>query len=304
MRPLLAAVLALAPATALAFAPQLPPGAAETAASESPATVYHLPLGPWTQAGFDRATLEGARRDRAWRLSANQLTTTQILGLLRDQIRADGYDILFECETQSCGGFAFRYETFTLPEPAMHVDLGDFRFLSARRGSDHLGLLVSRSSESGFVQLTELSTAPSQTPVPTAPADASASPGLGLQLEMQGHVALDDLSFESGATALGPGPFPSLEGLAAYLAATPLARVALVGHTDTEGSLEANVTVSRRRAEAVRERLIRDHGVAPERVSAEGAGWLAPRTGNQTPEGRMQNRRVEAVLTTTPPKPQ
>lgn len=302
MKRLLILLLTLAPELAAAFSPQFPTGATETAGSESPAAVYRLPLGPWTQAEFKRATLEGPRRDRAWRLKSNQLTTTQIIGLLREQIVAEGYDILFECETQSCGGFDFRYETFTLPEPAMHVDLGDFRFLSARRGSDHLGLLVSRSSESGFVQLTELSTASAPAPLLPSPA-AVAPPGIGEILEQQGHVALDDLSFESGATTLGPGPFPSLEGLAAYLTQMPFARIALVGHTDTEGSLEANVAVSRRRAEAVRERLIQDHGVAPERITAEGAGWLAPRTGNLTPEGRMQNRRVEAVLTTPPPKP-
>jgi OOP family OmpA-OmpF porin len=47
----------------------------------------------------------------------------------------------------------------------------------------------------------------------------------------------------------------------------------------------------------VRAALIRDHGVAPERLIAEGVGYLAPRVRNDTAEGRALNRRVEAVVT-------
>ena len=72
--------------------------------------------------------------------------------------------------------------------------------------------------------------------------------------------------------------------------------MALVGHTDDTGALQANVAVSTRRAEAVRARLIETYGVAANRIEAQGAGYMAPITSNATPEGRDINRRVEAVL--------
>ena len=70
----------------------------------------------------------------------------------------------------------------------------------------------------------------------------------------------------------------------------------LVGHTDMTGALDANIALSRRRAEAVRERLLRDHGLNRDRIDAQGAGWLAPRASNATKAGRAANRRVEVVV--------
>ena len=70
----------------------------------------------------------------------------------------------------------------------------------------------------------------------------------------------------------------------------------LVGHTDTVGSLDANIALSRRRAEAVRARLVEAHGVDGARIDARGVGYLAPAVANDSDEGREANRRVEAVL--------
>ncbi len=97
----------------------------------------------------------------------------------------------------------------------------------------------------------------------------------------------------------GAGDFASLTGLAAYLAANPDARVTIVGHTDATGALDGNVVLSRRRAQSVVDRLVQDYGVAAGRLSAEGAGYLAPRASNLTEAGRAENRRVEAILTPT-----
>ena len=301
------ALLLATPALAEPLALALPSGAAISAERSSPATSYALPTGPWRPTGLAAEPLEGSRHDTAWRLRANQETTLQILAALRDQVRRAGYTVLYECETEACGGFDFRYALDLIPEPEMHVDLGDFRYLAARKGNDWLGLTVSRSSESGFVHLTVVgaqnvvSPQPEQglSPQPSAPQPAPEST-LSARLEAEGAVALDDLVFQSGASDLGPGENRSLSALADYLAPRPETRIALVGHTDNAGSLAANVALSKARAEAVRRHLIEKLGVAPAQLSAEGAGWLAPRTTNLTPEGREKNRRVEAVLASTP----
>ena len=301
----LALMLVAGMAQAEPFAPELPQGAYVSANEASPATSFSRPTGAFSAPGGARVTLEGSRVDTAWRLRANQQTTLQILAPLRDQIEAAGYRVLYECETEACGGFDFRYALDLLPEPEMHVDLADFRYLAARKGRSWLALTVSRSSESGFVHLTtldaqEITTAASTSPLAPEPTTPAIPPGtFAERIEATGVVALDDLVFETGSANLDAEDFPSLAALADYLATRPKAQIALVGHTDTDGGLAANIALSKRRAEAVRARLIEQFGVAAGQISAEGAGWLAPRASNLTPEGRAKNRRVEAVLAST-----
>jgi len=74
--------------------------------------------------------------------------------------------------------------------------------------------------------------------------------------------------------------------------------VVLVGHTDASGALAPNIALSRARAQAVRAALVA-LGAKADQIGAEGAGYLAPRATNLTPEGRAQNRRVEVMLTPT-----
>ena len=110
---------------------------------------------------------------------------------------------------------------------------------------------------------------------------------------------LGDLTFETGSSDLGAGDFASLRALADYLAERPGRRVTLVGHTDSSGSLEGNIALSKRRAGSVMDRLIRDYGVARRQIDAQGIGYLAPIANNLTETGREQNRRVEVIMTST-----
>ena len=107
---------------------------------------------------------------------------------------------------------------------------------------------------------------------------------------------LADLEFETGSADLGAGPYASLDDLATWLATNPSARIVLVGHTDAVGSLDANTSLSRRRATSVAERLVARFGTDPAQLQSAGAGYLSPVASNLTPEGRATNRRVEVVL--------
>lgn len=310
MRRFFCAAFLLCPLPGLAEPPvlTLPPGATVSAERTQAATSYGLPIGPWRNDTMARNMLEGTRADTAWRLRGNQETSLQILAPLRAQIVGAGYILIYQCETETCGGFDFRYALDLLPEPEMHVDLGDFRYLAAQNGQDWIALTVSRSSESGFVHLTTMT---AEDATPAQPDNDLARPqlrpepdhpagDLAKALEQTGKVALDDLVFASGASQLAEGDFATLSALADYLATRPEARIALVGHTDNSGALAANVALSRDRAAAVRKRLVERLGVPAGQLTAEGAGWLSPRASNLTPEGREKNRRVEAVLASTP----
>ena len=72
--------------------------------------------------------------------------------------------------------------------------------------------------------------------------------------------------------------------------------ITIVGHTDSIGSNQYNFGLSRRRAEAVKAKLL-EFGLAEDRiVGIEAMGEEQPIATNATKEGRAQNRRVEFKL--------
>ncbi|WP_245964132.1 OmpA family protein [Roseovarius spongiae] len=280
---------------------------------------YLVPVGPWSDGGLPTLDVSGRVVQQAWRIVIDGITTLQIMRPLAAQLTEDGFEILFQCAGQECGGFDFRFGTDVLPAPDMFVDLFDYRFLSARGpGPQYVTVLVSYTSGTAYVQIIHVGAddaappriepdagsrpvappEPGQTTETEAPPDdgAAAPSTLGARLEQKGHAILSDLEFDTGSAALGKGPFASLDALATYLKANAARRVALVGHTDTVGGLDVNVALSRRRAASVLERLATKHGVPRAQLEADGMGYLAPIAPNLTPEGREANRRVEAVL--------
>ncbi len=316
------AISALCPQVLVAQDLPFPAPASMTDRIETPAGTLAIATGPWTPAtGTPLRSLDGAVSQTAFRLAGSNLSTSDILAPLRAALLAQGYVLVYECAGTACGGFDFRYDLPIVPEPAMHVDLGDYHYFSAVKGADKaVALIVSRSANAGFVQVSRVGIDSGQTaptlsttsaPVPAAPTIAPTTPppvtppgivaasDIGARLETGGALPLDDLVFPSGAATLAPGDYASLTALAAYLAANPTRRIAIVGHTDASGGLDANIALSRRRAESVRRVLIDSFGIAAAQVQAEGVGYLSPRVTNLTEAGRAANRRVEVMLLNT-----
>ena len=75
----------------------------------------------------------------------------------------------------------------------------------------------------------------------------------------------------------------------------PALKLHVVGHADAVGPLDANVGLSRRRAEAVVKELTGRKGIAAARLRPDGVGPLVPLASNDTDEGRAKNRRVDLV---------
>lgn len=277
----------------------LPSGATRALEQAEALGSHLLATGPWAEGALPSRPVEGAVTREVWQVGGEEQTTLELLAPLREQVAAQGYRILLDCAAEACGGFDFRAAIEVLPPPAMFADLADFRYLSAVAEGEALSLLVSRSDQRGFVQIIRVTPAEPGA-APTAPAVQPGSPapsdGFATRIEGEGRVVLDGLAFATGSARLAPGGDAALAALAAYLTADPGRRVALVGHTDAQGPLDANIALSKRRAEAVAERLVEAHGVARSQLRAEGMGWLAPRSTNLTPEGREANRRVEAVV--------
>ncbi|MEP5762218.1 MAG: OmpA family protein [Litoreibacter sp.] len=279
--------------------------AEETFTQDSDFESYNMPVGPAGNDGPIRGVVaEGTLTQKVWNVPITATTTLRIMDALRQGLERTGFEVLYECETQVCGGFDFRFETRVVPEPVMHVDLGDFRYLAVQRLGrsvpEYLSLLVSRSSTQGYVQMIHVGPSDVETIRPSTGTVTPVNSGpFESKLEREGGVVLDDLKFEIGSSRLGQDSFPSLEALSVFLKKFPERRVILVGHTDAVGSLEGNISLSRNRAQSVVDRLVGQLGVSRGQLRAEGVGYLSPASNNLTEEGRTKNRRVEAVLAST-----
>jgi OmpA-OmpF porin, OOP family len=114
-------------------------------------------------------------------------------------------------------------------------------------------------------------------------------------LQAEGRVALYGLYFDTGKSEVKPDSKPQLEEMARLLKAEPGLRVFVIGHTDNQGALDANLQLSQRRAEAVVAALSTQHGIDAKRLSARGVANFAPLASNAAEAGRAKNRRVELV---------
>ncbi|NEX92693.1 OmpA family protein [Caulobacter sp. 17J65-9] len=110
------------------------------------------------------------------------------------------------------------------------------------------------------------------------------------------RFTFEQLNFDTASNALDAASLATIDELAAILTAYPNAVVVVEGHTDNVGEPAANMELSKRRAEAVRDALYAK-GVAKERASGVGYGETKPIASNDTEEGRAKNRRTDLVVT-------
>lgn len=108
---------------------------------------------------------------------------------------------------------------------------------------------------------------------------------------------VENILFDYNRSEIG-GEFPyELNTLGRFLQNNPKAYVILSGFTDSTGSQEYNLGLSRRRAESVSSYLTEKYAVNQERIVQQWYGKLSPTASNDTEEGRQLNRRVVCIVT-------
>ena len=122
--------------------------------------------------------------------------------------------------------------------------------------------------------------------------DAEAIQG-GLQAD--GKIALYGLFFDTGKAEIKPESKAQLDEMAKVLQAQAALKVYIVGHTDSQGALDANLALSQQRAQAVVAALTGSYKIDAKRLQARGVASLVPVSSNANDEGRARNRRVELV---------
>lgn len=112
----------------------------------------------------------------------------------------------------------------------------------------------------------------------------------GLVITLSGSVL-----FASNQTVLLPAAQTRLRQVSEALMETKDRKLTIEGHTDSQGSVDLNQSLSQRRAEAVRAYII-SRGYPSELIVAQGIGKERPIADNSSPEGRANNRRVEIII--------
>jgi OOP family OmpA-OmpF porin len=118
---------------------------------------------------------------------------------------------------------------------------------------------------------------------------------MGNDINTTGHVSIYGIYFDTGKAEIKPESDAAIAEIAKLLKNNNALKVYVVGHTDNAGSFDANMKLSKDRADAVTNSLVSKHGIASSRLKAYGVSSLNPIASNKTEEGKAKNRRVELV---------
>lgn len=188
---------------------------------------------------------------------------------ITEALQAAGFSIQFECGDTDCGPSwaGSRWGRVT----GMKYTSSPLWYLSAKRMSDESETYVAIAVMKPRHQIDILEVKAMQKWLVTVTAEA-----LKRALAAEGRVVLDGLFFDTDKATLKPESKPALDVTGPSLQADPSLQVFIVGHTDTEGTLEHNMTLSLNRAKAVVAALTTHYGILATRLSSHGVGPLSP----------------------------
>ena len=111
-----------------------------------------------------------------------------------------------------------------------------------------------------------------------------------------------DIEFDTGKSDIRSKYYDEIKKIADFMKENPEVTAMIEGHTDTVGPRNKNIALSRARAASVKNYLISKFKIKADRLKSAGYGPDKPIADNSTLEGRQKNRRVQAVIDTSPKK--
>jgi OOP family OmpA-OmpF porin len=175
--------------------------------------------------------------------------------------------------TQFDGAFEFRADVRGMADPE-DVDAQEY------------GLQLSLNKLFGKTS------APAPVAAPVVAASVVAEPEPAPEPEVRTITVRLNVEFEFNKDTVVAIYGDQLDSIAAAMKTHQDIDLVLEGHTDSRGSDDYNMSLSDRRAKAVKAKLVADFGIPAERVSAMGYGETQPIASNESEEGRARNRRV------------
>ncbi len=115
------------------------------------------------------------------------------------------------------------------------------------------------------------------------------------KLISEGKISTNGILFDSGSANIQPRSMGIIQQISQVLQQEGGMNLKIIGHTDADGNDDTNMTLSKKRAEAIKNALVSVYNVSPDRLNAEGKGESEPVGDNSTSDGKAQNRRVEFI---------
>ncbi len=267
---------------------------------------YTLPTGKISGKSHEKTIkLEGKLTRLVYNAPA-EASTLEIYRSYEKELKKKGFQILFSCAKDACGP-KWAGKTYALNELVLkygsdigasitHGNPNQERFLSAKMaspGGQEIYCAIFTTTgwrnypviQMDIIEIGKMS----EDLVKIDPKE------LLNDIRKTGYASLYGINFDIGKADIKKESVETIAKIAELLKMDPSLSIYVVGHTDDTGDFEANMALSKARAEAIAEELIKNHGVAGDRLSPHGAGPLAPVATNMNEEGRAKNRRVSLV---------
>jgi OmpA-OmpF porin, OOP family len=124
---------------------------------------------------------------------------------------------------------------------------------------------------------------------------AVGAPDTRNKLITEGKLVTYGIYFDVNKDVVKPESYATLKEIAAALTENPGVRVKIFGHTDSDGADAANLELSKKRAESVKNELVKTFSIDASRIETDGLGETKPIAPNDSPVNKALNRRVEFV---------
>lgn len=269
-------------------------------------TAYDRDGGRWKQS----VTVEGERQFRVYRAPTGR-TGLEVQRNYELALTAAGGTRVLGCSGERCNRDANEIKSSYaswLSQPSWSQQREDVAFHIVNSGQTihHAIFKITRAGQTSYVTVLTSDGATEGTgtvvdiltlkSMEAGKVAISTAQAIAQGLKAEGRMAVYGIGFDTGRADIRPESQLQLNEMAMLLKGQPALKVYIVGHTDNAGSLEANLVLSQRRAEAIVQALTRDYAIPAQRMLARGVANLAPVASNAGEEGRARNRRVELVV--------
>lgn len=124
---------------------------------------------------------------------------------------------------------------------------------------------------------------------------ATGVPDTRHKLIEEGKFSTTGILFDVNSATIKPESFGVIKEIATVLKENPSVKIKIIGHTSSDGDDKANMELSKKRAAAIKEALIKEYSIDAAMIETDGKGETQPAGDNKTKEGKVQNRRVEFI---------
>lgn len=263
--------------------------------------------GPDSKLTFKKSTTVEGKVYSYFYVQPKDRSPLEVFRNYQSALQKAGFSLLYSCELEACrdgyiresyaGEVVYARKWKSGSNSAYSAVSADVRFLSAkgtRNGTDIYALVLVGEPYSTWQAATTVVLIAEPAPLEEDKVVANIE-ALQRGLESDGKIALYGIYFDTGKADIKPESKVQLDEMGKLLHQNKTLKVFIVGHTDNQGSLDLNLALSQKRADAVVAALVRDYKVDSARVAARGVANFSPVASNRGDAGRAKNRRVELV---------